>query len=127
MSRIEKTGVGYAVSDWETSIVRLDGEAFSITKIAKLAGVEAIGEGEENVFDHEALPLGEDGDEADGYPERHNAEMAAGRAAYAAARGRPHPRVYRFRVVVEAEELPEAEAAAFWEAQRAPKPADGAP
>lgn len=48
----------------------------------------------------------------------HNAEMSALRAAYTERTGRPHPRVYRVRVAVEAEELSDEEAARVWREAR---------
>lgn len=126
--KYEVAGVGYVQVDHEGSLLQLLGadrrcEWFTPGCLRDV-GVEVLDPSQASAF--EGLPADARdpavarvdpvfADDPD-WARRDAAAKAEDRAAYAAKTGRAAPRLYRFRVVVEAEELPEAEARAAWEA-----------
>lgn len=116
MTTIEKTGIGYAVADYDCAYLRLDGEIVSAPCLARAAGAEVLDDKTVTAFDRKPLPSDPD----DPFADRWNTRNAERRAEYADANVRACPRVYRFRITVEAEELSESEALAFWKATSQP-------
>lgn len=131
MPRVEVEGVGLATCDPDSSRLVIDGKSITDTSLARDAGCEIISDSTESGFESDdeqlraaraAVPAGDVGPSDytsahwDAY---HEQWLAEERAEYTEASGRKFPRVYRMRVVFEAEELSEDEAAAYWEARRA--------
>jgi hypothetical protein len=114
MRRHEIIGTGVAIRDYEDDRLALDVGHAGITSIARAAGVETIRYGTNCAFEYAGTAAD---DEATRW--QHDVDV------YRASAGRQFPPVYRFRVVLEAEELSEDEARAWWEARQAAALGDG--
>lgn len=105
------TGIGYAVGDYTSDHIRIDDKIVDACKIVSLAGAEVLNERTETAF---ATPASTSGSE---FSTRWNAKNHETREEYERANGRC-PRIYKFTIAVEAEELSEELAQAFWASKR---------
>ena len=110
MGRYELSGIGLPVGDEEISMVKMfdgDGESHTICGLLAKAGTNST------EYYLATGPLSH-------HPDDRNQSDNNAIADYRLESGRQYPPVYRIKIVIEVEELSEAETEAAWKAQQEP-------
>ena len=116
MNRYEVSGLGVVSADQEGDRVELGEDYVWMSRLAERAGIEVVETYAASCFAEPDMVVDRGDPGLDAYLLDRQREV---RAEYRAESGREFPRVYRMRLVIEAEELSDDEAAAYWRERQA--------